>query len=104
MRTIAVTLAVVLATFVAQAAHAQAQKGGVASSCDNVCKLVKTTIKKKVICYGCKCEDFCVPGKSCLERDGLCDRGCKSNCACKGKGCNISIVQSKALDQTPRCR
>ena len=105
MRTIMLSLAVVLATFVAQEAHAQSQKG--AACGDNVCKLVKTTIKKKVICYGCKCEDFCVPGKSCVERDGLRGCSCKANCSCKGKcscGCDHAPYCKVCVKEwTPGC-
>ena len=85
MRTIVLSLAVVLASFAAQEAQAQKQKGCGGGGCcgDAVCKLVKTEIEKKVTCYGCKCEDFCVPGKSKKIRD--CGR-CKDNCGCKGAG------------------
>ncbi len=34
--------------------------------CKKVCKLVCETKKETVWCYDCKCEDFCIPGKSCL--------------------------------------
>ena len=83
MKTIVLSLAVILATFVGQSANAQSQKG--AGCGDKVCKLVRTTIKKTVICYGCKSEDFCVPGKSCVERKGLHGCSCGTKCGCKGR-------------------
>lgn len=30
------------------------------------CKPVPVEIEKKEVCFDCKCEDFCVPGRSCL--------------------------------------
>ncbi len=39
--------------------------------CTKVCRLVVEEKKVQVVCWGCKCEDFCLPGPS--------DRGCK-NC------------------------
>ena len=104
MKTIVLSLVVMLASFAAQDAHAQKQKGGDGCCSDNVCKLVKTEIEKKVICYGCKCEDFCVPGKSSTCRDGLFGCSCKSKdrCSCKGKCscgcehapyCNVCVKQ-----------
>ena len=109
MRTIVLSLAVVLASFAAQDAHAQRQKGGAGCCSDNVCQLQKTTIKKKVICYGCKCEDFCVPGKSSTCRDGLCGCSCKSKdrCGCKGKcscGCDHAPYCKVCVKEwTPGC-
>jgi hypothetical protein len=39
--------------------------------CEKVCRLVVEEKKVEIVCWGCECEDFCVPGPSC--------RGCK-NC------------------------
>ncbi|MDZ4821659.1 MAG: hypothetical protein SGJ20_22090 [Planctomycetota bacterium] len=37
---------------------------GCSEPCNKVCRLVKEEKKVKVICWGTKCEDFCVPGPS----------------------------------------
>jgi hypothetical protein len=48
--------------------------------CRRVCRLVYEEKKVEVTCWGCKCEDFCVPCKStpgcehCEEVCGECDR------------------------------
>ncbi len=31
-----------------------------------ICKPVPIEVDKKEVCFDCKCEDFCVPGRSCL--------------------------------------
>lgn len=47
---------------------------------EQVCRLVREDKKVNVTCWGCQCEDFCAPGKSC--RDG---RNCEVVCdACDG--------------------
>jgi hypothetical protein len=73
---------------------AQSALGQCCASCgcknapEKTCRLVKTTKKIKVICYGCKSEDFCVPGRSqkCTTHceDGACAKscGCKTACSC----------------------
>lgn len=35
-------------------------------NCRKVCKLVCEMKKETVTCWDCKCEDFCIPGPSCL--------------------------------------
>lgn len=35
-------------------------------ACKKVCRLVCETRQETIWCYDCKCEDFCVPGPSCL--------------------------------------
>jgi hypothetical protein len=49
---------------------------GCKDSCEKVCRLVCEEKKVDVICWGMKCEDFCVPGPSkpcCKECDLVCD-------------------------------
>jgi hypothetical protein len=51
--------------------------------CERVCRLVREDKKVNITCWGCKCEDFCAPGKSC--RDG---RNCEEVCDdCDGEVC-----------------
>lgn len=49
--------------------------------CNKVCRLVCEEKKVDVICWGVKCEDFCIPGPSkpcCKECDVVCD-ACEDN-------------------------
>jgi hypothetical protein len=49
---------------------------GCHDSCQKVCRLVCEEKKVDVICWGMKCEDFCVPGPSkpcCKQCDVVCD-------------------------------
>src|SRR4051812_29303948 len=52
---------------------------GCQCECRKVCRLVCEEKKVEVICWGCQCEDFCVPGRSC--------QGCK-HCECVCGDCN----------------
>ncbi len=70
--------------------------------CDNdcgsgkVCKLVCTTKKVKTICYGCKCEDFCVPGRSergCTHCESVGDCGCDTDCCGHAPSCCIKWTE-----------
>jgi hypothetical protein len=48
--------------------------------CQKVCRLVSEEKKVNVICWGCKCEDFCAPGHS--HRDCKhCEEVCE-DCEC----------------------
>jgi hypothetical protein len=38
---------------------------GCMCSCQKVCRLVCEEKKVEVLCWGCKCEDFCLPGPGC---------------------------------------
>lgn len=59
---------------------------GRTSCCDVVCVLKRKMKEVEVKCWGCKCEEFCVPGPSklkckhcetvCAERGGCQDGGC----------------------------
>jgi hypothetical protein len=56
-----------------------------------VCRLVCEEKKVKVVCWGCKCEDFCVPGKSCRG-----DKNCEMVCAdCNSCSCNCEQPSAK---------
>jgi hypothetical protein len=49
---------------------------GCHDSCQKVCRLVCEEKKVDVICWGVKCEDFCLPGPSrpcCKQCDMVCD-------------------------------
>jgi hypothetical protein len=39
---------------------------GCQCQCSKVCKLVPEVKKVPKVTYGCECEDFCVPGRSCI--------------------------------------
>ena len=78
-----------LAVLVASAIRAHGADGccahcGCACSCQKVCRLVCEEKKVDVICWGCKCEDFCVPGHSkpgCQHCEEVCD-DCDEPCDC----------------------
>ncbi len=84
------TLGVLAALAVASQAGEHGGAGCCAScgcqcECAKTCHLVCGTKKVTVVCYGCKCEDFCIGGpscKGCLHDDGCCDCGCKEKCGC----------------------
>ena len=62
-------LLIFLAVLLASAIRAQGKDGccahcGCANSCQKVCRLVCEEKKVDVLCWGCKCENFCVPGPS----------------------------------------
>ena len=55
--------------------------------CQKVCRLVCEEKKVEVICWGCKCEDFCVPKRSkkgCKHCETVCAEcgDCKESCDC----------------------
>jgi hypothetical protein len=58
-----------------------------------ICTLVKTTKKVEVVCYGCKCEDICIPGRA---KKGCTHGGGCRDCAARGKSCSC--------DQKPICK
>ena len=50
-----------------------------------VCRLKEGTKKIEKVCYGCECEDYCLPGKSCrgcLHSENNCEENCDCNCDC----------------------
>jgi hypothetical protein len=75
MRTL-ITCATIVAAVLSLALAARAIAGGLCCShcggydrCHKVCRLVCEEKKVEIVCWGCKCEDFCLP--KCGER------GCK---------------------------
>lgn len=63
------SLAVALATWIGLASRAIAGDGSCAhcgchAECQKVCRLVCEEKNVAITCWGCKCEDFCVPGHS----------------------------------------
>jgi hypothetical protein len=54
-----------------------------------VCKLVCEQKKLTVTCYGCKCKDICIPGRS--------EDGCKHCATCSG------AAQAKCGECPPKC-
>jgi hypothetical protein len=68
---VAMLATLLLSTFTAVNAGEHCHHCGCSACCEKVCRLVVEDKKVDVICWGCKCEDFCLPGPSC--------RGCK-NC------------------------
>lgn len=56
---------------------------GCEASCQKVCRLVKEEKKVEIICWGCKCEDFCLPRPS-----SPCCEHCETVCAEDGKECS----------------
>jgi hypothetical protein len=52
---------------------------GCEEPCKKVCRLVCEEKKVEVVCWGCKCEDFCVPGPGCPTCEHC-------NCVCQSCG------------------
>jgi hypothetical protein len=51
---------------------------GSEAPCQKVCRLVKEEKKIETVCWGCKCEDFCLPGPShirCRHCETVCSDG-----------------------------
>jgi hypothetical protein len=80
-------LALAILLVLALAVRAAAGEGccahcGCADGCQKVCRLVEEDKKVETICWGCKCEDFCVHGpskrgcKHCKDVCETCDDGC----------------------------
>jgi len=63
---------------------------GCEGPCKKVCRLVCEEKKVEVVCWGCKCEDFCVPGPGCPTCEHC-------NCVCQtcGKDAGSSQVCSE---------
>jgi len=76
---------------------------GCACKGQKVCRLVCEEKKVDVICWGCKCEDFCVPGHS---KPGC--RHCECVCGECGDPCDCSKPHAKSkafvwTDWVPGC-
>jgi hypothetical protein len=57
---------------------------GCANCCQKVCRLVCEEKKVDIICWGCKCEDFCLPSPSkpgCTHCEEVC-AACEDPCDC----------------------
>jgi hypothetical protein len=70
----------VVAGLAALTANSQTASGcdhcGGGGACQKVCRLVCENKKVEVTCWGCKCEDFCIPGPSkrgCKHCDTVCE-------------------------------
>ena len=75
-----------------------------------VCRLKEGTKKIEKVCYGCECEDYCLPGKSCrgcLHAENNCDDGncgCDSGCSsCEGKKESKPWCCLEWFDWKPSC-
>jgi hypothetical protein len=66
---------------------------GCQCACQKVCRLVKEDKKVEVVCWGVKCEDFCVAGPSCKGCQH-CEEACDL-CAEGSKPANISTHSKK---------
>ena len=58
---------------------------GCIAECRKVCRLVCEDREIEAVCWGCQCEDFCVPGPStpCCQD---CEKICGACPGCKGEG------------------
>ena len=76
-------LLIVVVSVMATTIHLRADSHGCAhcgcqQSCQKICRLVCEEKKVEVVCWGCQCEDFCIPGPSkpgcrkCEEVCGTC--------------------------------
>ncbi len=80
---LAVSALLILATRT-DAADCCCDRCGCTESCQKVCRLVCEEKKVDVICWGCKCEEFCVPKhskKGCKHCETVC-AACDEGCAC----------------------
>ena len=71
-----IATALVWTTFAGGGEHCRCAHCGCQSSCQKVCRLVCEEKKVPVVCWGCECEDFCVPGPShrdCKHCESVCD-------------------------------
>ena len=66
---------------------------GAACPCKKVCRLVCDDKKVDVVCWGCKCEPFCVPGPGCVACE---------HCQCVCTGCNSSEKPSGVCSEPKR--
>lgn len=96
MRTgVALVMAVALVALgAAWKKHACCDQCGCQCCTIKVCHVVKETKKVPKTCYGCECEDICVPCKSTL---------CDVHCECKKDPCTGCCVEKKVYDWIPNC-
>ena len=75
--------------------HACCQRCGCACAPRKVCHVVVEKKKVPKTCYGCECEEICVPGPSTL---------CGKHCECKEDPCNPGcFTKKKVYDWIPGC-
>jgi hypothetical protein len=72
-------------------------------ACGKVCKLVCETTKITAVCYGCECEEICIPSHSrrgCKHCESCCGEECcaPAECECGDRGC------SNCQDEGPECK
>lgn len=95
------TVILIAAATATKAGNHGCARCGREQSCQKVCRLVREEKKVNIVCWGCKCEDFCLPGHS--------DRDCKHcEAVCETDECNQDGVCSKAkpfvwYDWLPGC-
>ena len=85
------------------------------ATCQKVCRLVHEEKKVEITCWGCKCEDFCVPGPSTLKCSHCecitcrCVEGASNNLGAKPKkflwaewlpGCATIHTKKKLMKRT----
>lgn len=96
-----------LAALAAGPLGASAQADDCCCRCGNhcgvrkVCRLVCSTEEISTYCYGCKCEDICLPGKSCrgcLHSECVCGEDCPENCCEHRPSCHLEW-----FDWRPSC-
>jgi hypothetical protein len=63
---------------------------GCQASCQKVCRLVCEEKKVPVTCWGCKCEDFCIPGHS-----KACCQHCEEVCTEDAAACDAPCTHAK---------
>jgi hypothetical protein len=64
-----------------------------------VCRLKDSTRKIEKVCFGCKCEDYCISGKAC-QGCLHCENNCDKNCDCQ-QPCDACSKECK--EQRPWC-
>ena len=88
-------MALTLVAVVALAAELQAADGccaycGCHAPCEKICRLVCEEKTVEIICWGCKCEDFCLPGHG---KPGC--KHCEVVCAECNEGCDAPRAKPK---------
>lgn len=85
--TFILAVAAVFAATTALAGEGSCAHCGSAPSCRKVCRLVCEEKKVQVVCWGCECEEFCMPGPSkpgCKHCETVCEN-CDAKVGSKSK-------------------
>jgi len=72
---------------------------GCEATCQKTCRLVCEEKKVEVFCFGCKCEDFCVPCRSCQgceHSETVCDE-CMASDQCDACDQNVPHSEPKGF-------